>query len=126
PPSFLDYQPSILQKYPDRGKILMVRCPSPIRDLLPSGAALPQAELVQNADNAGAKEVVFVSDKREFNLTGEGVEGTQGPALSAYNNAMMSFWEWTGIQRPGVSHRREDPHSVGHFSLGLASVYHLT
>lgn len=42
-PSFLDYLHSILQKYPDGGQILKVRCPSPIRDLLPSRAALLQA-----------------------------------------------------------------------------------
>lgn len=33
---------------------------------------------MQNADDAGAKEVVFVSDEREFNITGGGLEGTQG------------------------------------------------
>ncbi|XP_053814351.1 sacsin-like [Vidua chalybeata] len=105
-PSFLDYLHSILQKYPDRGQILK--------------------ELVQNADDAGANEVVFVSDEREFNITGGGLEGTQGPALLAYNDDVMSPRDWTGIQRPGVSHKREDPHSVGRFGLGFTSVYHLT
>lgn len=33
---------------------------------------------MQNADDAGANEVVFVSDEREFNDTGGGLEGTQG------------------------------------------------
>ncbi|OWK50357.1 Sacsin [Lonchura striata] len=105
-PSFLDYLHSILQKYPDGGQILK--------------------ELVQNADDAGAKEVVFVSDEREFNITRGGLEGTQGPALLAYNDAVMSPRDWTGIQRPGVSHKREDPRSVGRFGLGFTSVYHLT
>uniref|UniRef100_A0A8C5IQ39 Sacsin/Nov domain-containing protein n=1 Tax=Junco hyemalis TaxID=40217 RepID=A0A8C5IQ39_JUNHY len=49
-----------------------------------------------------------------------------GPALLAYNNAVMSARDWTGIQRPGVSHKREDPRSVGRFGLGFISVYHLT
>ncbi|KAM4891364.1 sacsin-like [Sylvia borin] len=105
-PSLLDYLHSILQKYPDGGQILK--------------------ELVQNADDAGANEVVFVSDEREFNITGGGLEGTQGPALLAYNDAMMSPRDWTGIQRPGVSHKREDPCTVGRFGLGFTSVYHLT
>ncbi|XP_059718464.1 sacsin-like [Haemorhous mexicanus] len=105
-PTFLDYLHSILQKYPDGGQILK--------------------ELVQNADDAGANEVVFVSDEREFDITGGGLEGTQGPALLAYNDAVMSPRDWTGIQRPGVSHKREDPRSVGRFGLGFTSVYHLT
>lgn len=33
---------------------------------------------MQNADDAGANEVVFVSDEREFDITGGGLEGTQG------------------------------------------------
>ncbi|XP_014116251.1 PREDICTED: sacsin-like [Pseudopodoces humilis] len=105
-PIFLDYLHSILQKYPDGGQILK--------------------ELVQNADDAGAHEVVFVSDEREFDITGGGLEGTQGPALLAYNDAVMSPRDWTGIQRPGVSHKREDPRTVGRFGLGFISVYHLT
>ncbi|XP_050763101.1 sacsin-like [Gymnogyps californianus] len=105
-PIFLDYLHSILQKYPDGGQILK--------------------ELVQNADDAGANEVVFVSDEREFDITGGGLEGTQGPALLAYNDALMSPRDWTGLLRPGVSHKREDPSTVGRFGLGFTSVYHLT
>uniref|UniRef100_A0A8U8BIH7 Sacsin/Nov domain-containing protein n=1 Tax=Geospiza parvula TaxID=87175 RepID=A0A8U8BIH7_GEOPR len=51
---------------------------------------------------------------------------TAGPALLAYNDAVMSARDWTGIQRPGVSHKRGDPRSVGRFGLGFTSVYHLT
>ncbi|XP_009471638.1 PREDICTED: sacsin-like [Nipponia nippon] len=105
-PVFLDYLHSILQKYPDGGQILK--------------------ELVQNADDAGANEVVFVSDEREFDVAGGGLEGTQGPALLAYNDALMSPRDWTGLLRPGVSHKREDPSTVGRFGLGFTSVYHLT
>ncbi|XP_014793080.1 PREDICTED: sacsin-like isoform X1 [Calidris pugnax] len=105
-PTFLDYLHNILQKYPDGGQILK--------------------ELVQNADDAGANEVVFVSDEREFDVTGGGLEGTQGPALLAYNDAPMSPRDWTGLMSPGVSHKREDPSTVGRFGLGFTSVYHLT
>ncbi|XP_072735640.1 sacsin-like [Ciconia boyciana] len=105
-PIFLDYLHSILQKYPDGGQILK--------------------ELVQNADDAGANEVVFVSDERQFDVTVGGLEGTQGPALLAYNDALMSPRDWTGLLRPGVSHKRKDPSTVGRFGLGFTSVYHLT
>ncbi|KAM8797978.1 sacsin-like [Eudromia elegans] len=106
-PIFLDYLHSILEKYPDGGQILK--------------------ELVQNADDAGATEVVFVSDEREFDvIAGGGLEGTQGPALLAYNNAALSPRDWTGLMCPGVSHKRWDPSKVGRFGLGFTSVYHLT
>ncbi|XP_065548018.1 sacsin-like [Lathamus discolor] len=105
-PVFLDYLQSILQKYPDGGQILK--------------------ELVQNADDAGAEEVVFVSDEREFDIARGGLEGTQGPALLAYNDALMSPRDWAGILSPGVSHKRKDPGTVGRFGLGFTSVYHLT
>lgn len=49
-----------------------------------------------------------------------------GPALLAYNDAPMSPRDWTGLMRPGVSHKREDPSTVGRFGLGFTSVYHLT
>lgn len=49
-----------------------------------------------------------------------------GPALLAYNDALMSPRDWTGLMRPGVSHKREDPSTVGRFGLGFTSVYHLT
>ncbi|XP_075577490.1 sacsin-like [Pelecanus crispus] len=105
-PIFLDYLHSILQKYPDGGQILK--------------------ELVQNADDAGAKEVVFVSDEREFDVSAGGLAGTQGPALLAYNDAVMSPRDWKGLLHPGVSHKRKDPGTVGRFGLGFTSVYHLT
>ncbi|XP_040465497.1 sacsin-like [Falco naumanni] len=105
-PTFLDYLHSILQKYPDGGQILK--------------------ELVQNADDAGAHEVVFMSDEREFDIAGGGLAGTQGPALLAYNDALMSPRDWAGLLHPGVSHKQKDPSTVGRFGLGFTSVYHLT
>lgn len=49
-----------------------------------------------------------------------------GPALLAYNDALMSPRDWAGILSPGVSHKRKDPGTVGRFGLGFTSVYHLT
>ena len=49
-----------------------------------------------------------------------------GPALLAYNDALMSPRDWAGLLRPGVSHKRGDPSTVGRFGLGFTSVYHLT
>ncbi|XP_010224111.1 PREDICTED: sacsin-like [Tinamus guttatus] len=58
---------------------------------------------------------------RNWNL-----QDTECPALLAYNNALLSSRDWTGLMRPGVSHKRGDPSKVGRFGLGFTSVYHLT
>ncbi|KAL2296790.1 hypothetical protein Nmel_014839 [Mimus melanotis] len=76
---------------------------------------------MQNMDDAGTNEVCLclMRIQWEFDITGGGLEGTQ--ALLAYHDAKMSPQDWTGVQHPGVSHKQEDPHTLGHFSLGFTS-----
>ncbi|XP_078511028.1 sacsin-like isoform X1 [Lissotriton helveticus] len=108
-PPFLTYLKNILRKYPDGGQILK--------------------ELIQNADDAGASEVIFVYDEREYekeNLWSEELHSFQGPALLAYNNATFSEDDWDGIQSTGNSLKLKDPNTVGRFGLGFNSVYHIT
>ncbi|XP_069056702.1 sacsin-like [Pleurodeles waltl] len=108
-PPFLTYLKNILRKYPDGGQILK--------------------ELIQNADDAGASEVIFVYDEREYgkeNLWSEDLHSFQGPALLAYNNATFSEDDWDGIQSTGNSLKLKDPNTVGRFGLGFNSVYHIT
>ncbi|XP_061446783.1 sacsin-like [Rhineura floridana] len=108
-PPVLKYLQGILRKYPDGGQILK--------------------ELIQNADDAGAEEVILFYDERSFEtgrLFSEGLESAQGPALLAYNNSLFSEADWEGIQSPGISHKEDDPSAVGRFGLGFNSVYHIT
>uniref|UniRef100_A0ABM5EIA6 Sacsin-like n=1 Tax=Pogona vitticeps TaxID=103695 RepID=A0ABM5EIA6_9SAUR len=108
-PPVLEYLQGILRKYPDGGQILK--------------------ELIQNADDAGAKEVILLYDDRSFGtqtLFSEGLKSAQGPALLAYNNGVFSQADWEGIQSPGISQKKEDPNTVGRFGLGFNSVYHIT
>ncbi|XP_077170613.1 sacsin-like [Paroedura picta] len=108
-PPFLKYLQSILRKYPDGGQILK--------------------ELVQNADDANAKDVILLYDERDFGtqrLFSEGLASAQGPALLAYNDGLFSEKDWDGIQSPGLSHKVDDPSTVGRFGLGFNSVYHIT
>ena len=55
---------------------------------------------MQNADDAGANEVVFVSDEREFDVTGGGLEGTQGERgygrWQRLNEAQGWHWQVVG------------------------------
>ncbi|XP_068097871.1 sacsin-like [Hyperolius riggenbachi] len=108
-PPFLIQLQNILRKYPDGGQILK--------------------ELIQNADDAKASEVIFIYDEREYgkdSLYSKKLQVVQGPALLAYNNEVFSDQDWDGIQRPGNSIKRKDPDTVGRFGLGFNSVYHIT
>ncbi|XP_035460824.2 sacsin isoform X1 [Scophthalmus maximus] len=108
-PPFIDYLKDILGRYPDGGQILK--------------------ELIQNADDARATEVVFIHDERSYgteSLWTDELGKYQGPALYAYNNAAFTDADWEGIQRAGRSDKRNDPDKVGRFGIGFNSVYHTT
>uniref|UniRef100_A0A8C7DVG6 Sacsin/Nov domain-containing protein n=1 Tax=Naja naja TaxID=35670 RepID=A0A8C7DVG6_NAJNA len=86
-------------------------------------------ELIQNADDAVAEEVILLYDERSFgtrSLFSDGLASTQGPALLAYNNGIFTEDDWEGTKSPGISQYKEgDPSTVG-FGLGFNSVYHIT
>ncbi|KAK9537522.1 hypothetical protein VZT92_005131 [Zoarces viviparus] len=108
-PPFIDYLQDILRRYPDGGQILK--------------------ELIQNADDAQATEVVFIHDERSYgteSLWTNELGEYQGPALYAYNNAAFTEDDWKGIQMAGRSGKRNDPNKVGRFGIGFNSVYHIT
>ncbi|XP_045909612.1 sacsin [Micropterus dolomieu] len=108
-PPFIDYLKDILRRYPDGGQILK--------------------ELIQNADDAKATEVVFIHDERSYgteSLWTDELGEYQGPALYAYNNAAFTKDDWEGIQMAGRSVKRNDPDKVGRFGIGFNSVYHIT
>lgn len=108
-PPFIDYLQDILRRYPDGGQILK--------------------ELIQNADDARATEVVFIHDERSYgteSLWTDELGKYQGPALYAYNNAAFTDEDWEGIQMAGRSVKRNDPNKVGRFGIGFNSVYHTT
>eukprot|EP00064_Thunnus_orientalis_P012125 superscaffoldBa00001819_g12159 len=108
-PPFIDYLKDVLRRYPDGGQILK--------------------ELIQNADDAQATEVVFIHDERSYgteSLWTDELGKYQGPALYAYNNAAFTDDDWKGIQTSGRSVKRNDPNKVGRFGIGFNSVYHIT
>ncbi|XP_029314468.1 sacsin-like [Cottoperca gobio] len=108
-PPFIDYLQDILRRYPDGGQILK--------------------ELIQNADDGKATEVVFIHDERSYgteSLWTDELGEYQGPALYAYNNAAFDKEDWEGIQKAGRSDKRNDPNKVGRFGIGFNSVYHIT
>ena len=88
-----------------------------------------QKELIQNADDAGAREVKFLYDDRSFGktyLATEHLQKYQGPALYAFNDAIFEPEDWEGIQNLMRSNKKFDLLKVGRFGIGFNSVYHIT
>ncbi len=86
-------------------------------------------EIVQNADDAGARTVRFYLDNRHHgtqSLVHRDLTRFQGPALLAYNDAKFEDGDWEGIQNLQRSGKREDPMKVGKLGIGFNSVYHIT
>ena len=86
-------------------------------------------ELIQNADDAGAKVVRFYIDNRQHRVPScinERLAKYHGPALIAANDAVFTEKDWEGIQRLQDSVKADDPFNVGKYGIGFNSVYHIT
>ena len=108
----------------------------------PAGGGILR-ELLQNADDAGASEMVsvgmyspalpftnmmkvFVLDTRSHpasNLLHPGLDEYQGPALLAYNNAKFSAKDFESLASLGASRKEQDAFATGKFGRGFSSVY---
>lgn len=88
-------------------------------------------ELVQNADDGGATEVRFLYDQRTNEdattcLIDEGLRGSQGPALWAFNDATFQDEDFVNITKLNEGTKVHDTEKIGKFGLGFSSVYNLT
>ncbi|XP_041657117.1 sacsin isoform X2 [Cheilinus undulatus] len=108
-PPLVEFLKDILRRYPEGGQILK--------------------ELIQNAEDAGATEVKFLYNEREYgveSLWSANMAQYQGTALYVYNDAVFTSEDWNGIQEIARSRKRDDPLKVGRFGIGFNSVYHIT
>lgn len=104
-----------------------------IRNILrnyPEGTAVLK-ELIQNADDAGAKNVSFCLDCRNhstISLAHPDLQQFQGPALVVYNDAIFTEQDFQSIQRIGDSLKKNDESKtkIGRFGIGFNAVYHWT
>ena len=94
------------------------------------GFSVPK-ELVQNADDAGAREVRFLYDERTNEdamtcLIDEGMKECQGPALWVYNDAAFKDEDFQNISKLNDSSKKQETEKIGKFGLGFNTVYNLT
>ena len=88
-------------------------------------------ELIQNADDAGAREVKFLYDERlnmdkRKHLIDHHMKDFQGPALWAYNDAKFSKEDFESIVKISGATKEEKRDKIGKFGLGFNAVYNIT
>ncbi|KAF7808226.1 sacsin isoform X2 [Senna tora] len=86
-------------------------------------------ELVQNAEDAGASEVILLLDKSHYgtsSVLSPEMADWQGPALYCFNDSVFSPQDLYAISRIGQESKLEKPLAIGRFGLGFNSVYHFT
>ncbi|KFP82292.1 Sacsin, partial [Acanthisitta chloris] len=89
------------------------------------------AEMVQNAEDAGATVCRFLLDlrccrKAPSGLLDPGMFVCHGPALWAYNNALFTEDDLRNITRIGAATKEAQAGRIGRFGLGFSSVYRVT
>lgn len=97
-----------------------------IREVLrnyPAGPSILK-ELIQNADDAGARDVALCIDERHHECpAGQALSQFLGPALLAYNDAVFTDKDFESIQRIGDSLKLESSKGTktGRFGIGFNS-----
>ena len=91
-------------------------------------------EFIQNAEDAGASEIAFIIDQREFSAEdGELFSDSENwsrlhklPSLLVYNNKTMTEDDLIGITKLGRGNKRDSLESIGRFGVGFNVAYHIT
>ena len=86
-------------------------------------------ELLQNADDAKARKLYFILDKRMHGnkrVPSDNWKELQGPALLVWNDQGFTENDIKGIQMLGVGSKRSKSDSIGQYGIGFNVVYHLT
>ena len=99
----------------------------------PNDAAIFK-EFIQNAEDAGASEIAFIIDQREFSAEGgelfsDSVNWSRLhklPSLLVYNNKTMTEDDLIGITKLGRGNKRDSLESIGRFGVGFNVAYHIT
>ena len=94
-------------------------------------------ELIQNAEDSGATEIVFILDEQDYSSHNKTLilcptaypnwkQLHSFPSLTVFNNKGFSEEDIKGIQKLSVGGKINDQNTIGKFGLGFNSVYHIT
>ena len=91
-------------------------------------------ELIQNADDAKATEMVFILDNQDYSSRNKFLVSNlpnwkslhSHRSLNVYNNKGFSDEDIEGIQNLSVGGKTSYRNTIGRFGLGFNSVYHIT
>ena len=94
-------------------------------------------ELIQNAEDSGATEIVFILDEQDYSSHNKTLilcptaypnwkRLHSFPSLTVFNNKGFSEEDIKGIQKLSVGGKINDQNTIGKFGLGFNSVYHIT
>ena len=86
-------------------------------------------ELLQNADDAGATEVIFILDTRchgDEKVFSDEWKDLQGPALLVCNDAPFKVNDLEGIQLLGKATKSTNALQTGKYGVGFNAVYQIT
>ena len=88
-------------------------------------------EIIQNADDSGAKKLYVILDKRQHMHDSEKViseewKMLQGPALMVWNDSTFTEDDFAGIQKLGLGSKRDDADKIGRYGIGFNVVYNFT
>ena len=88
-------------------------------------------ELLQNADDAEAKEVNICYDARSHDVPPKsllytGMLRCHGPALVVHNDASFTKDDFMNITKLAGETKMDKPLKIGKFGVGFCSVYHIT
>ena len=92
----------------------------------PEGTSIIK-ELIQNADDAGARDFKLCLDLRQHGtatVVGSGMRQFQGPSILAFNSAKFQEADFQSIQRIGDSLKKATSKGskTGRFGIGFNSV----
>jgi hypothetical protein len=86
-------------------------------------------EMAQNADDAGASELLFIYDQRDYgteSVLTEGMKDWQGPSLNIFNDADITDKDWKALFDLGVGGKGERKDKIGKHGLGFNSNYNIS
>jgi hypothetical protein len=95
----------------------------------PAGVSMFK-EFIQNADDAGARQVQICLDLRSHSAAKtawkQNAEDMQGPALLVFNDAVFDDGDFVNITHLGNSDKVTQVNKIGRFGVGINVMYHLS